>query len=83
MLKSPFKSKSFVFAFCFSTVIIVSTLFFFSVGFVGYHLVALVLLMLLSVFAMLFDIVPVYVSRYSIGIDMELFFHPPNIHFSY
>lgn len=81
MLKSPFKSKSFVFAFCFSTVIIVSTLFFFSVGFVGYHLVALVLLMLLSVFAMLFDIIPVISAAILSALIWNYFFIPPTFTF--
>lgn len=81
MLKSPFKSKSFVFAFCFSTVIIVSTLFFFSIGFAGYHLVALALLMLLSVFAMLFDIVPVLSAAILSALIWNYFFIPPTFTF--
>ncbi len=58
-------------------VLIVSVICFFFSGFIGYKVVALILLMTVSVIAMLFDILPVLISAVLSAVIWNFFFIPP------
>jgi two-component system, OmpR family, sensor histidine kinase KdpD len=58
-------------------VLIVSTICFYTASFIGYTVVALVLLMTASVIAMLFDILPVLAAAVLSAIIWNFFFIPP------
>ena len=50
---------------------------FFTVAFIGYHVTALILLLVVSIIAMLFDIIPVLISAFLSAIVWNFFFIPP------
>lgn len=58
-------------------VLIVSGICFFFSGFIGYKVVALILLMTVSIIAMLFDILPVLISAVLSAVIWNFFFIPP------
>lgn len=64
-----------------STVLIIltATLCFFSVGFIGYRAIALILLVVVSVNAILFDIFPVLISALLSALIWNFFFIPPTL----
>lgn len=60
-----------------SSVLIVSLICFFTIHFIGYQVTALVLLLVVSVLAMLFDIFPVLVAAFLSAVIWNFFFIPP------
>lgn len=58
-------------------IVLVSVVCYFSVGFIGYRAVALILLMVVSLTAILFDIFPVMVSALLSALIWNFFFIPP------
>lgn len=64
-----------------SLIIITSVVCFFSVDLIGYRVVALVLLLVVSILAMLFDIFPVLVTAFLSALIWNFFFIPPILTF--
>jgi len=65
----------------FTLILIVAVSSYFSVAFIGYHVVALVLLLVVSVLAMLFDILPVLITAVLSAVIWNFFFIPPTFTF--
>ncbi len=59
------------------TVLLITTACYYSTNFIGYKVVALILLMAVSILAMLFDIMPVLVSAVLSALIWNFFFIPP------
>lgn len=66
---------------CVSVVLLTSIACFFSLYFIGYKTVALILLMTVSVLAMLFDILPVLIAAILSALVWNFFFIPPILTF--
>ncbi|MGS2738921.1 ATP-binding protein [Sinomicrobium sp. M5D2P17] len=64
-----------------SLIILTSVISFFSVDFIGYRVVALILLLIVSLLAMLFDIFPVLVTALLSALIWNFFFIPPTFTF--
>lgn len=64
-----------------SLIILTSIISFFSVDFIGYHVVALILLLVVSLLAMLFDILPVLLTALLSALIWNFFFIPPTLDF--
>lgn len=64
-----------------SLIILTSIVAFFSVDLIGYRVVALVLLLVVSLLAMLFDIFPVLVTAFLSALIWNFFFIPPTFTF--
>ncbi|MGS2764983.1 ATP-binding protein [Sinomicrobium sp. M5D2P9] len=62
-------------------IILTSIIAFFSVDFIGYRVVALVLLLVVSLLAMLFDIFPVLITAFLSALIWNFFFIPPTFTF--
>ena len=62
-------------------IIIVSVTSYLSVGLIGYKVVALILLMVVSILAMLFDIFPVLITAVLSALVWNFFFIPPTLDF--
>ena len=60
-----------------STILIVSLVCFYAIDYLGYHVTALILLLVVSIVAMLFDIIPVLISAFLSAIVWNYFFIPP------
>ena len=59
------------------TILIVSSVCFYFIEYLGYHVTALILLLAVSIVAMLFDIIPVLFSAFLSAILWNYFFIPP------
>lgn len=59
------------------TILLISLLCFYAVNFIGYQIIALILLLAVSLLAMLFDIVPVLLAACLSAIIWNFFFIPP------
>ncbi|MEI8074150.1 MAG: ATP-binding protein [Bacteroidota bacterium] len=59
------------------TILAVALICFFTVGFIGYQVTALILLLVVSIIAMLFDIIPVLISAFLSAVVWNFFFIPP------
>lgn len=64
-----------------SLIILISVACYFSVNFIGYHVVALILLLVVSFLAMLFDIFPVLLTASLSALIWNFFFIPPTFTF--
>ncbi|MDQ3395353.1 MAG: DUF4118 domain-containing protein, partial [Bacteroidota bacterium] len=64
-----------------SLIILVSVISFFSVEYTGYRVVALLLLLVVSILAMLFDIFPVLLTAFLSALIWNFFFIPPILTF--
>ncbi len=59
------------------SILLVSLLCFFAVDYIGYQVIALILLLAVSILAMLFDIIPVLIAAFLSAIIWNFFFIPP------
>jgi two-component system sensor histidine kinase KdpD len=59
------------------SILTVAGLCFYTVNYLGYHVTALILLLLVSVLAMLFDIIPVLIAAFLSAVVWNFFFIPP------
>lgn len=64
-----------------SLIILASVICYFSVDFIGYRVVALILLLVVSILAMLFDIFPVLITAFLSALIWNFFFIPPTLTF--
>ena len=80
-LKTGYYNKSNQYFISIALILSTSTLCFFSVDLIGYRAVALILLVVLSIIAMLFDILPVLLSALLSALIWNFFFIPPILTF--
>ena len=77
MLNQWKKNAGYQYVICFLLVGLVSVTCFYTVDYLGYRTVALILLLIVSLTAILFDIIPVMLTAFSSALIWNYFFIPP------
>ncbi len=81
ILKEKKYKAGFQYAISFALIAGITLLSYFSVGYIGYRVVALILLLAVSILAMIFDIVPVLITAIFSALVWNFFFIPPTFTF--